>query len=100
VTRSGGEVGILEFSKPTLPGLKQLYQFYFRNVLPRVGQAMAKNDQSAYKYLPESVMEFPSGEELAKLMRSAGMEDIRMYQLTFGVATLYLGRVSEKESGT
>ena len=100
VTRTGGEVGILEFSRPSLPGLKQLYQFYFRHVLPRVGQAMAKNDQSAYKYLPESVMEFPSGEDLAKLMRDAGMTDIRMYPLTFGVATLYLGRVRKPDSGT
>jgi demethylmenaquinone methyltransferase/2-methoxy-6-polyprenyl-1,4-benzoquinol methylase len=100
VTRNGGEVGILEFSRPSLPGLKQLYQFYFRHVLPRVGQAMAKNDQSAYKYLPESVMEFPSGEDLAKLMREAGMADIRMYPLTFGVATLYLGRVRKSEAGT
>lgn len=100
VTRRGGEVGILEFSRPSLPGLKQLYQFYFRQILPRVGQAMAKNDQSAYKYLPESVMEFPSGEDLAKLMRQAGMEDIRMFPLTLGVATLYLGRVCKPETGT
>ena len=100
VTRNGGEVGILEFSRPTLPGLKQLYQFYFRHVLPRVGQAMAKNDQSAYKYLPESVMEFPSGEDLAKLMREAGMVDIRLYPLTFGVSTLYLGTVRKPALGS
>lgn len=91
VTRQGGTVAILEFSRPYLPGLKQVYEFYFKYILPRVGQAMARNKQSAYNYLPESVMEFPSGEALAELMRQAGMSDIRMYPLTLGVATLYIG---------
>ena len=82
---------MLEFSKPTAFGLKQLYQFYFERVLPRVGQSIAKNDHSAYKYLPSSVIEFPCGQELADKMSAHGLENVKFYPYTFGVATLYLG---------
>lgn len=91
VCAPGGQVGVLEFSKPTLPGLKQVYQAYFKHVLPRVGQAVAKNDQSAYEYLPNSVMDFPSGQALAEVMTEAGLTEVQVYPLTFGVASLYVG---------
>lgn len=91
VTASGGQVGVLEFSKPTLPVLSQLYTGYFKHVLPRVGQTVAKNNQSAYEYLPNSVMQFPSGEEFLELMRETGLQDCRQFPMTLGVATLYLG---------
>jgi demethylmenaquinone methyltransferase/2-methoxy-6-polyprenyl-1,4-benzoquinol methylase len=52
---------------------------------------MAKNDHSAYEYLPQSVQAFPSGEALAVLMRQSNLKDIRMYPMTFGVVTLYVG---------
>ena len=91
VTKPGGKVAVLEFSKPTLPGLKQLYQFYFRNVLPRIGQAMATNNREAYEYLPQSVQQFPCGEELAQLMRQSGLEDVYYKPMTLGVVTLYVG---------
>ncbi len=68
VCKPGGRVGVLEFSKPTLPVIKQGYGFYFRNVLPRVGQLLAKNNTAAYEYLPQSVGEFPSGKDFLKLM--------------------------------
>lgn len=91
VCKAGGQVAVLEFSKPTLPGLSQAYAAYFKYVLPRVGQSMARNDHDAYEYLPSSVSEFPCGEALAARMRSAGLRDIRILPMTFGVATLYVG---------
>ena len=87
----GGKVAILEFSQPRWQPFRGVYQFYFKNILPRVGQALAKNKQDAYKYLPDSVGEFPHGEALAEKMRAAGLKDVFFKPLTFGVATLYVG---------
>lgn len=87
----GGQVAVLEFSTPSLPGVKQLYQAYFRHVLPKIGQRLAKNDKGAYEYLPSSVIEFPSGRALAERMEAAGLRDIRIRKLTCGVASLYIG---------
>ena len=91
VTRRGGRVAVLEFSKPTMIGLKQLYNSYFQYVLPKIGQAMARNDRSAYEYLPQSVQQFPSGEGLAAIMREAGLRDVQLLPMTLGVVTLYTG---------
>ena len=91
VCKPGGKIAILEFSKPTAFGLRHLYNAYFKTILPRVGQSMSKNKQSAYEYLPQSVQEFPSGEALATVMRQAGLKDIQMVPMTFGVVTLYIG---------
>ncbi|MEM1224326.1 MAG: bifunctional demethylmenaquinone methyltransferase/2-methoxy-6-polyprenyl-1,4-benzoquinol methylase UbiE [Planctomycetota bacterium] len=91
VCKPGGQVMVLEFSSPTLPVLRQLYGFYFRSVLPRVGQWMARNDKSAYEYLPESVGQFPCGQQLADRMAQAGLVDVRFMPLTLGVATIYVG---------
>ena len=87
----GGQVMVLEFSRPSLFGLRQLYGFYFRSVLPRVGQCFARNNKSAYQYLPESVGQFPDGQALADRMTAAGLIDVRFTPLTFGVATIYEG---------
>jgi demethylmenaquinone methyltransferase/2-methoxy-6-polyprenyl-1,4-benzoquinol methylase len=91
VCKSEGQVAVLEFSQPTAIGLKQLYAFYFRHVLPRVGQWMARNNRSAYSYLPESVAQFPSGVKLAEQMESNGIQNVKMYPMTCGIATLYEG---------
>ena len=91
VCRPGGQVLILEFSRPTLLGLKQSYNFYFKHILPRVGQLFARNDKSAYNYLPESVGQFPDGQALADRMAAAGLEAVEFTPLTFGVATIYVG---------
>lgn len=92
VCKPSGQVAILEFSKPALPILKQGYEFYFRQILPRIGNSVSKNSSDAYRYLPESVIEFPSGEQLAARLRSAGLESIRCLPMTLGVVTLYIGR--------
>jgi len=91
VCKSGGKIAVLEFSKPTAFGLRHMYNAYFKTILPRVGQSMSKNKQSAYEYLPQSVQEFPSGEALATVMRQAELTDIKMVPMTFGVVTLYIG---------
>ncbi|MCD0461674.1 bifunctional demethylmenaquinone methyltransferase/2-methoxy-6-polyprenyl-1,4-benzoquinol methylase UbiE [Roseiconus lacunae] len=91
VCKPGGKVIVLEFSRPRLPGLKQIYNGYFRYILPKVGQWFAKNDKSAYSYLPDSVSRFPDGEALAERMRTAGLSDVQYKPLTFGVCTIYEG---------
>ncbi|MCA9181088.1 MAG: class I SAM-dependent methyltransferase, partial [Planctomycetales bacterium] len=68
---------------------------YFRHVLPRIGQRLAKNDKGAYQYLPNSVIEFPSGRALAEQMEQAGLRSIAIHTLTFGVASLYVGQRGE-----
>jgi demethylmenaquinone methyltransferase / 2-methoxy-6-polyprenyl-1,4-benzoquinol methylase len=91
VCRPGGRIVVLEFSMPRTHVLGKMYDWYFRYVLPRVGQTLARNRDEAYHYLPQSVSEFPSGERLADRMRAAGASDVRYWPLTFGVATLYVG---------
>ena len=59
VCRPGGRVAVLEFSMPRRRPLRGVYGWYFRCVLPRIGQWLTRNRQGAYRYLPESVGEFP-----------------------------------------
>ncbi len=91
VTRPSGRVAILEFSQPRGWLFGTLYRFYFRHVLPRIGQLISRSADNAYRYLPASVMEFPDGEALAERLRRHGLTDVRWYSLTFGIATLYVG---------
>ena len=91
VCKPGGKVAVLEFSVPRRQPIKGLYGWYFKNVLPRIGQMLARNDSSAYSYLPDSVGEFPCYEALAEKMKQAGLSKVDFYPLTFGIATLYVG---------
>ncbi len=91
VCRPGGKVVVLEFSQPTWEPLRAVYSWYFRNVLPRIGQALSRNAQDAYNYLPQSVGEFPAGEALAQRMRGAGLTEVGFVPLSLGIATLYVG---------
>jgi demethylmenaquinone methyltransferase/2-methoxy-6-polyprenyl-1,4-benzoquinol methylase len=92
VAAPGGRVAVLEFSSPAWQPFRAIYGWYFRNVLPRIGQFLARNSSAAYEYLPESVGQFTQGEALADRMRAAGLVNVRCYPLTLGVATLYVGR--------
>ncbi|WP_437194426.1 bifunctional demethylmenaquinone methyltransferase/2-methoxy-6-polyprenyl-1,4-benzoquinol methylase UbiE [Planctomicrobium sp. SH527] len=92
VCKPGGRVAVLEFSQPTMPVLAGLYRWYFKNILPRIGQLFAKNRQDAYNYLPQSVSEFPYGKELADIMTQCGLKKVTFTPLTFGIATLYVGQ--------
>ncbi len=91
VCAPGGRVAVLEFTMPSRQPMRSLYGWYFRHVLPRIGRIFAGNSHDAYSYLPESVGEFPSGEQLAGRMRDAGLSRVDLYPLTFGIATLYVG---------
>jgi demethylmenaquinone methyltransferase/2-methoxy-6-polyprenyl-1,4-benzoquinol methylase len=91
VTKPGGRVAVLEFSRPRGRVFGRLYTFYFRHVLPRVGQLLARNRENAYKYLPESVLSFPDYEALAARLRDHGLTDVTYTPFTLGIATLYVG---------
>lgn len=95
VCQPGGKVIVLEFSLPDNRLLSRVYQWYFRNVLPRLGQLLVRNRQAAYEYLPQSVSEFPSGNALTKLMEEAGLVRTSFQKLTGGIATVYLGNKPE-----
>jgi demethylmenaquinone methyltransferase / 2-methoxy-6-polyprenyl-1,4-benzoquinol methylase len=91
VLRPGGKLAVLEFSMPTWGPFERLYRWYFRRVLPIVGQKLARNDNEAYAYLPATVAEFPSGEALAKRMTATGLRTTEFHPMTLGIATLYIG---------
>ncbi len=94
VLRPEGAVAIIEFSKPQRFPIKQLYNFYFKNILPGIGRLISK-DARAYTYLPESVDAFPYGNAFTDIMKDVGYTNIRSIPLTFGIASIYLG---EKKS--
>lgn len=89
VLKPGGRVVILEFSNPRSKIFKALYNFYFLKVLPVIGGMFSTF--SAYRYLPDSVLEFPSQEDFKRTMAEAGFRDIVHYDLTLGIATVYVG---------
>lgn len=90
VLKPGGAVAIIEFSKPQNFPIKQLYNFYFKNILPGIGRVISK-DARAYTYLPESVDAFPYGKAFTDIMSSVGYSNIKVYPLTFGIASIYMG---------
>lgn len=92
VAAPNGRVAILEFSTPTTATLRAPYLFYFGRVLPWIGQRISPNKADAYHYLPASVLAFPEREALAAKMNDAGIRDVCIRPLTFGIATLYIGR--------
>ncbi|MFY9256842.1 MAG: bifunctional demethylmenaquinone methyltransferase/2-methoxy-6-polyprenyl-1,4-benzoquinol methylase UbiE [Fuerstiella sp.] len=91
VCAPGGRVVVLEFSLPDNKLLSRTYQWYFRNILPKLGQMLVRNRQAAYEYLPQSVSEFPSGNQLTQIMEEAGLERTMFRKLTGGIATVYIG---------
>jgi demethylmenaquinone methyltransferase/2-methoxy-6-polyprenyl-1,4-benzoquinol methylase len=90
VLRPNGWAAILEFSQPTVAGLRQLVAFYYARLLPRIGGWLS-GSRNAYKYLPDSIAEFPNQQQLAAMMRDAGFGNVTFENLTGGVAALHLG---------
>ncbi|MGH8176585.1 MAG: bifunctional demethylmenaquinone methyltransferase/2-methoxy-6-polyprenyl-1,4-benzoquinol methylase UbiE [Steroidobacter sp.] len=90
VLRPGGQLLILEFSHPVLPGLKPLYDTYSFSVLPWLGKVVAK-DEASYRYLAESIRRFPKQDELLGMMCEAGLENCRFHNLTGGIVALHRG---------
>lgn len=90
VLKPGGHALVLEFSQPQKFPSKQLYNFYFKNVLPTVGKTISK-DSRAYTYLPESVQAFPHGQAFMDIMEKCGYKAGARIPLTFGIASIYEG---------
>jgi demethylmenaquinone methyltransferase/2-methoxy-6-polyprenyl-1,4-benzoquinol methylase len=90
VLKPDGKVVILEFSQPTAFPFKQLYNFYFRNILPAIGKLTSK-DPRAYRYLYESVQAFPDGDDFLSILTKLGYKSNQCIPLTLGVCTIYTG---------
>jgi demethylmenaquinone methyltransferase/2-methoxy-6-polyprenyl-1,4-benzoquinol methylase len=90
VLRPGGQLVILEFSRPTLPGLKPLYDAYSFRVLPLLGRLVAQ-DADSYRYLAESIRMHPDQETLLTMLRDAGLEGCRYHNLSGGIVAVHRG---------
>jgi demethylmenaquinone methyltransferase/2-methoxy-6-polyprenyl-1,4-benzoquinol methylase len=90
VVKPGGQVACLELSKPTSQPFKGLYYFYFRRILPLFGKLVARSYEQ-YKWLPESLVQFPDRHRLAAQFEQAGYADVQAYPLTGSIAALHLG---------
>lgn len=90
VVKPGGMIVCLELSKPTWQPFKGIYYFYFQKILPMLGKLFAKRYEQ-YKWLPESLAEFPGREELAQIFRGIGLSRVEAHPLTGGIAALHTG---------
>lgn len=91
VLKPGGRVVVLEFSLPSNPVLRGLYNFYFKKIMPRTAALVARDRSGAYKYLPRSVNTFIDRAGMTGMMSDAGLTDIKAKPLTFGIAVCYCG---------
>jgi demethylmenaquinone methyltransferase/2-methoxy-6-polyprenyl-1,4-benzoquinol methylase len=99
VVRPGGKVVFLELGRPRIPLVSHLFGFYFRRITPLVGRLISR-DRIAYSYLPESVYTFPEPEELAQIMREAGLQQVSYRLLSLGIATVHVGTVAASDDRT
>ncbi|HBI14207.1 MAG TPA: SAM-dependent methyltransferase [Desulfobulbaceae bacterium] len=90
VLRPGGKLLILEFSRPSNPIVKPLYNFYLNKVLPKVA-GVVSGDKEAYEYLANSIAAFYEPAELLAMLRTAGFSATARKPLTFGIVTIYIG---------
>jgi demethylmenaquinone methyltransferase/2-methoxy-6-polyprenyl-1,4-benzoquinol methylase len=90
VLKTGGRFLCLEFSSVDIPGLDRLYDLYSFNVIPRIGGAVT-GDAEAYRYLVESIRQFPRPQAFADMMRTAGFRRVSFTPMTGGVVALHSG---------
>ena len=90
VLKPGGRLAVLEFSSPVVPGFRQLFNFYFSHILPRLGVAVS-GSRGAYEYLPDSVSKFPDQKRLAAMIERSGFKDVGYQNLTGGIAAVHTG---------
>ena len=90
VLRPGGQILVLDFCEPSTPLFRQLYKFYFHNVLPLIG-GLLSGQRQAYAYLPNSVSSFPQGSAFVRLLEDAGFVEASATTLTMGVCSIYRG---------
>lgn len=88
VLKPGGRFLCLEFSKVDLPGLDRLYDAYSFKLLPKIGQWVAR-DEDSYRYLAESIRRFPPRERFAAMIEEAGLERVNVRTLSGGIAALH-----------
>ena len=88
VLRPGARFVVLEFTTPRFAPLRALYLFYFRRVLPAIGRAVSKH-RDAYTYLPESVLDFPEPDALARRLEGAGFSNVGYEVLTGGICAVH-----------
>lgn len=88
--KPGGSLLILEFSRPTNPIIKPVYNFYLNRVLPFVA-GLISGDKEAYQYLASSIAAFYAPEELMEMMREAGFHQVSRIPLTFGIVSIFRG---------
>jgi demethylmenaquinone methyltransferase/2-methoxy-6-polyprenyl-1,4-benzoquinol methylase len=91
VLRPHGRLVILEFSLPTNPLIRTLYNFYFHQILPRTTTLISGDRTGAYRYLPQSVNTFISREMMQERMKTVGFTDVIARPLTAGIAVCYRG---------
>jgi demethylmenaquinone methyltransferase/2-methoxy-6-polyprenyl-1,4-benzoquinol methylase len=90
VLKPGGQLLVLEFSKPVAPGLKPVYDAYSFKVLPLLGRLVA-GDAASYRYLAESIRMHPDQETLLEMLRTAGFAQTRYHNLTGGIVAVHRG---------
>lgn len=90
VLKPGGTLAILELGEPVIPGVRGIYNWYFQQVLPRLGRLVSHHD-SAYSYLPASVGSFPRPATFAAMISSQGFADVSTVPLSLGIVYLYTG---------
>jgi demethylmenaquinone methyltransferase/2-methoxy-6-polyprenyl-1,4-benzoquinol methylase len=90
VLAPGARLVILEFSTPSAPLVRAVYQAYFHYVLPAIG-GLVSGEHTAYRYLPRSVAHFPSATDFASRLERVGFGGVRWFQLTLGIATVHVG---------
>lgn len=92
VLRPGGRLVVCEFSRPVLPGFRQVYDRYLGNLLPLAARRLS-SDPEAYQYLARSIGAWPAQAELAGWLRDAGLERVRWRDLDGGIVALHRGTV-------
>lgn len=90
VLKTGGRLVVLELSEPSNPLVKGVFGFYFHKVMPAAGKLISK-DPSAYKYLPDSVEQFPYGQRFLDIMTGCGFKNAKLKWLSLGIAAIYWG---------
>tara|TARA_B100000029_G_C17431823_1_gene908159 strand:- start:257 stop:1015 length:759 start_codon:yes stop_codon:yes gene_type:complete len=90
VLKPGGRILILEFSEPSSKTLKQIYDQYSFSIIPRLGRAVA-SDEESYRYLVESIRRHPNQDKLKNMMKDVGFEDVTYTNLTGGIVCIHLG---------
>ena len=90
VTRPGGRLLVLEFSKPVAPSLAKIYAAYSFGVIPKLGKLIA-DDEASYRYLVESIRRHPDQKTVQAMMQRAGFEDVRIHNLSGGIVALHIG---------